>query len=363
VITVSHTHSFEYICRKIYTLNNFRRKLLPFFVFLICLTANTEAQIQCNFNSTYKYLKGSAAANLAGNWMTEAFDDSGWSSAQAPFRYGDGTGGTLLGDMMNYYPTMYLRSTFNAFSIDRIIEITLTVNYDDGFVIWINGVEAMRQNAPTALSSASLATANHESGTVVSFKLDSSDVHLEEGENLLCIQGLNVSLNSSDFYFDMGISASLLLPEVSDSLRITFDSEAGFYDDPFTLVLQTDAAGYNIVYTLDGSNPQTSATAVQSGSSVAISVDPESTAGRAKTPVFIVRASLAADGFAPSRPITKSFIFIDQVLSQHRWKRVCWKYRQSPSLRIMKICSAHPQAFISMLMRTVNSGNGSAPSN
>jgi hypothetical protein len=168
VITVSFTHSFEYICRKIYTLNDFRRNLLSFFVFLICLTANTEAQIQYNSNSTYKYLKGSAAANLAGNWMTEAFDDSGWSSAQAPFRYGDGTGGTLLGDMMNYYPTMYLRSTFNAFSIDRIIEITLTVNYDDGFVIWINGVEAMRQNAPTALSSASLATANHESGTVVS---------------------------------------------------------------------------------------------------------------------------------------------------------------------------------------------------
>ncbi len=316
MIIVSHTHSTEYICRKIFTLNNFRRNLLPFFVFLTCLTANTEAQIQYNFNSTYKYLKGSAAANLAGNWMTEAFDDSGWNSAQAPFRYGDGTGGALLGDMMNSYTTLYLRSSFNAFSIDRIKEITLTVNYDDGFVIWINGVEAMRQNAPAALSSASLAAANHESGTVVSFTLDSSDVHLEEGENLLCIQGLNVALNSSDFYFDMGISASLSLPEVSDSLKITFDHEAGFYDDPFSLVLQTDAAGYNIVYTLDGSNPQTSFYRIQGGSSATITVDPESIAGRAKTPVFVVRASLAKDGFSPSRPVSKSFIFLDHVLSQ-----------------------------------------------
>jgi len=248
--------------------------------------------------------------------MTEAFDDSGWSSANAPFRYGDGTGGTVLGDMQNSFPTVYLRSSFNAFSTDRIKEITLTINYDDGFVIWINGVEALRQNAPAVLSSASLATANHESGTVVTYKLDSSDVHLEEGENLLCIQGLNVALNSSDFYFDMGISASLSLPEVSDSLEITFDREAGFYDNPFTLVLQTDVAGYNIVYTIDGSNPQTSASVLQGGTYASITVDPESTAGRAGTPVFIVRASLAADGFAPSRPVTKSFIFIDKVLTQ-----------------------------------------------
>jgi len=286
------------------------------FVFLICLNENTEAQIQYNLNSTYKYLKGSDAASLAGNWMTEAFDDSGWISGGAPFRYGDGTGGTLLADMMNSYPAVYMRSTFDAFSIDRLKEITLTVNYDDGFVVWINGVEALRQNAPSVLSSSTLATANHESGTIVSFALEPSAVHLEEGENLLCIQALNVSLNSSDFYFDMGISASLSMSEVSDSLKIAFDHEAGFYDNPFTLGLQAGAAGCNIVYTLDGSNPQTSATAVQGGSYASIQVDPGSTAGRAKTPVFIVRASLAAEGFAPSRPVTKSFIFIDKVLTQ-----------------------------------------------
>jgi len=89
---------------------------LPVLVFFICLAENSEAQVQFNLNSTYKYLKGSSASTLAGNWMTEAFDDSGWSSANAPFRYGDGTGGTMLGDMQNSFPTVYLRSSFNAFS-------------------------------------------------------------------------------------------------------------------------------------------------------------------------------------------------------------------------------------------------------
>jgi hypothetical protein len=290
-----------------------RLGLLVMFVFMSMII---QAQVQFGFGSNYKYLKGSAASALAAGWTTDTFDDSGWNSGSAPFRYGDGTGGTLISDMINSYPTVYLRSKFNAFSVDRIKTINFSINYDDGFVIWINGVKVLSRNAPATLTSASLATANHESGVPEVITLDSADIQLVEGENLLCIQGLNVTLNSSDFYFDMGISASLALPEVSDSLEINFDHEAGFYDAPFDLHIGTEASGYRIVYTLDGSNPQTSATAIQGDSPVSVHVDPESTAGRAKTPVFIIRASLAKQGFSPSRPVTKSFIFIDRVLTQ-----------------------------------------------
>lgn len=297
--------------------DSFINKLIvSVFALFVCVSGNLEAQIQFDFNSEYKYLKGSEAAGIAANWMTEDFDASGWEPASAPFRYGDGTGGTLLTDMQNNYSSLYLRSTFNAFSIDRIKEIKLSVNYDDGFVVWINGVQALSRNAPAALTSTSLAPVNSESGTVVSFSLDSADVQLVEGENLLCVQGLNNTLGSSDFYFDMSISASLSLPEVADSLKVLFDHEAGFYDTAFNLALRTDKPGYNIIYTLDGSNPQTSTSGYQGGTSVSILVDPGSPAGRAKTPVFVVRASLAKDGLTPSKPVTKSFIFLDKVMTQ-----------------------------------------------
>src|SRR5512133_37799 len=226
------------------SLKKFKLGLIALFVFVVGVS---EAQVQFDLSSNYKYLKGSGASSLAGSWMNEAFDDSGWNSGSAPFRYGDGTGGTLLPDMMNSYTTVYLRSKFNAFSVDRIKTITFSVNYDDGFVIWINGTKVLSRNAPVTLTSASLATANHESGVVEVISLDSADVNLIEGENLLCIQGLNVTLNSSDFYFDMGISASLALPEVPDSLKINFSSEAGFYDAPFELRIETEASGYGIV--------------------------------------------------------------------------------------------------------------------
>lgn len=290
-----------------------RKFTIVFFVFL-CSVAH--GQVQFNFNSRYKYLKGSAASGLPSDWMTSSYVDSGWSQGNAPFRYGDGTGGTLLSDMLNSYSTLFLRTTFNAFSIDRIKNILFTINYDDGFVIWINGTRVLSRNAPATLSPASLATANHESGTPEVFTLDSASVPLVEGTNLLCIQALNVTLSSSDFYLDLGISASLALPEVPDTLSLTFDHDAGFYDAAFDLALATDETGYDIVYTIDGSNPQTSATAMRSSTAVLLRIDPEISAGRPKTPVFIVRASLVKDGYSPSRPVTRSYIFLDKVLTQ-----------------------------------------------
>jgi hypothetical protein len=286
------------------------------FIVFISLCGIASGQIQFDINSGYKYLKGSSAAGIQGDWMTSSFNDSGWSQGNAPFRYGDGTGGTLLSDMMNNYSTLYLRTTFNAFSTDRIKDIALSINYDDGFVIWINGTMILSRNAPATLSSTSFATANHESGTPETFTLDSADVPLVEGTNLLCIQGFNVSLTSSDFYFDLGISASLSLPEVPDTLSLIFDHDAGFYDTAFDLAITTGESGYDIVYTTDGSNPQTSATVMRSSAAVSLRVDPEVTVGRPQTPVFIVRASLARDGYSPSRPVTRSFIFLDKVLTQ-----------------------------------------------
>jgi len=285
-------------------------------IFILSLGGAVHGQIDFSAGSGYKYLKGSSAASLPADWMTSAFLDSGWSQGYAPFRYGDGTGGVLLSDMLNNYSTLYLRSSFNAFSVDRIKNIRFSLNYDDGFVIWVNGTIVLSRNAPATLSSTALATANHESGTFETFTLDSTQVPLVEGTNLICIQALNVSLSSSDFYFDLGITAALSMPEVSDTLLPGFDHEAGFYDAPFDLVISSDEPGYEIIYTIDGSNPQTSSTATGSSTPVTLRVDPATSTGRPATPVFIVRASLGMDGFAPSKPVTKSFIFLDRILTQ-----------------------------------------------
>jgi len=281
---------------------------------LICSAA--AGQIEFSSGSGYRYLKGSGAASLSADWMTSQFFDSEWSEGNAPFRFGDGIGGVVLTDMMNRYSTLYLRSSFNAFSIDRIKTIRFRVNYDDGFVIWVNGARVMARNAPATLSYNALAVANHESGTFETFYLDSTDVPLVEGTNLLCIQAFNVSPSSSDFYFDVAVEASLSLPEVPETLPLNFDHEAGFCEAPFDLAISSGQSGYDVIYTIDGSNPQTSSTAIRSNTAVTLRIDPVISAGRPATPVFIVRASLVTEGYSPSRPVTKSFIFPDKVLTQ-----------------------------------------------
>ena len=282
----------------------------------ILLCSAAAGQIDFGSGSGYKYLKGSAAASLSSDWMTSEFNDSEWSQGNAPFRYGDGTGGVVLTDMMNNYSTLYMRSTFNAFSTDRIKTLRFRVNYDDGFVIWVNGSRVMSRNAPSSLSYNGLATANHESGTFETFYLDSADVTLVEGTNLLCIQAFNVSMNSSDFFIDIALDAALSLPEVPETLPLNFDHEAGFCETPFDLVISSGQGGYDVIYTIDSSNPQTSSTAIRSSEAVTLRIDPAASAGRPVTPVFIVRASLVTDGYTPSRPVTKSFIFLDRVLTQ-----------------------------------------------
>lgn len=296
-----------------------KQKFILTSLFIILHFATCFAQIRFEFNSNYQYLKGSNAANLSSSWMTASYSPSGWSEGRAPFRYGDGEGGTMLNDMRNNYSSFYLRSEFTASNIQELEAVRLGLNFDDGFRIYINGKDVLSRNAPSPASHDSFSTEQHESGAVEVVYFDMDALNIKEGENLLAVQVFNTSLESSDVYFDVSIEAEKEepLPEMTpDSLKVIFSEEAGFYEQNFDLLLSAPGADYRIVYTIDGSNPQTSSTAKNGGEEVTISINPDSGNGRARTPVFVVRASVKKGDLAPSFPTTKSFIFIDRVLVQ-----------------------------------------------
>lgn len=275
-----------------------------------------SGQIVFNFGADYRYLKGSEAADLPETWMLPDFDDSTWDTGIAPFRYGDGTGGTLLDDMRYAYSTLYLRTSFIAENIMNIKDIEIQSNYDDGFIIWLNGEKLISKNAPAEPAYNALAPADHESGSPEYSELDSSEFNLIEGENILAVQCFNVLLSSSDIYFDLAVHAALSLPEVSDSLRVIFSHPSGFYDEIFDMTLTSPSTDYQIVYTLDGSNPQTSTTAITENSPVIISVDPASSENRPATPDFMVRASLVKPDYSPSKSRVRNYIFIEAIKNQ-----------------------------------------------
>ena len=148
--------------------------------------------------STWKYLKG---PETPVNWLTSNFDDLDWLSGKAPFRYGDGQGGTLLSDMPRRYSTVYLFRTFEVQDISQYSVLDLLVNFDDGFIVWINGRRVIAQNPPRTPDS-QLASNTHESGQFEGFEIGDLDIYLINGVNKIAIQAFNLSLSSSDFLID-----------------------------------------------------------------------------------------------------------------------------------------------------------------
>jgi len=295
-------------------LNRHIRGVIIFFV--SCFNVIVSGQIDFSYHSEYYYLKGKDASLLNSSWTSPEYIYSSWQKGTAPFRYGDGAGGTELPDMQGSYTTLYLRSSFECSGKDLIKEMTVFADYDDGFILWINGNQALSVNAPASPSYNSVAPTNHESGVGSGFLINASLINLREGTNYIAVQAFNVSSSSSDFYFDMAIHAELSLPALPDSSGPVFSAGSGFFQNPFDLIISAEDPSLQIIYTLDGSNPGNSATGIIASNPVTLKIDPESQISRPVTPAVIVRASLYRDGFRSSVPVSRTFIFPEKVRTQ-----------------------------------------------
>jgi len=290
---------------------------LAWFLTAIILAQPLSAQINFPMGSPYKYLKGSQTTLSVSELMGVNVDESGWATANAPFRYGDGDGGTVLTDMQGSYTTLFLRTTFTAEQVEKLTTVDLGVNYDDGFVVAINGKTVLSVNAPSNLSKSSIALANHEWEVAESHTLNVADLGLVNGVNTVSVMVLNVSLNSSDFYFDMSLTATPPMPAFPYEENVVFSKKAGFFTSPFVLNLSSPITGCTLKYTIDGSDPGTSSTAVSNTTgSVDITVNPTLTVGRGATPGYVVRACLVKPGYKPSFPVAHTYVFLDKVKTQ-----------------------------------------------
>jgi|GEM_PF-5699067 spore coat protein CotH len=172
---------------------------------------------------TWRYRKGNSAP--PNNWTSLDFDDSDWLQGPSGFGYGDNDDATILSDMQNRYLSVYIRKTFTLGSLADFSQLLLNVDYDDGFVAYLNGVEVARSNVtenPPAFDRS--ATSNHEAGTPESFDISSRISLLRTGKNVLCLQGHNVSLTSSDFSLIPSLEYVHVIPpseEGADRIRIT----------------------------------------------------------------------------------------------------------------------------------------------
>ncbi|MGY6562970.1 MAG: T9SS type A sorting domain-containing protein [Luteibaculaceae bacterium] len=179
------------------------------------VTMNLELEmLQSNVliqkGSNWKYLDNGTDQGTA--WTALNFDDSTWANGNAELGYGDGDEVTVVGfgpDAANKYPTTYFRHKFNVDSLGTLGNLDLQVLRDDGVVVYINGVEVLRDNMPAGpidyLTLASATVDGNAERTFYSFTLPPTI--LVQGENIIAVSIHQDRPNSSDISFNLSLTA------------------------------------------------------------------------------------------------------------------------------------------------------------
>ncbi len=165
----------------------------------------------------WDYRKGTTFPSVDGGgrpWTANGYvvaDDGQWLSGQAPVGFGDNDDNTLLPDMTNNYITFFMRRPFTIAPGAVPPTLRLSLHYDDGVIVWINGIEVLRTPRMTAgvipFPPPANFTTNHEVDKSVPaiytpFDLTGSQAYLVEGENTIAMQLINGTLGSSDSSLD-----------------------------------------------------------------------------------------------------------------------------------------------------------------
>ncbi|TWU56426.1 CotH protein [Rubripirellula tenax] len=219
----------------------------------------------------------------------------------------------------------YTRISFNVTDVAEVETLLLNIQYDDGFVAWINGVEVARRNAPNSLLFDSAATASRSFSDAVAAEpilLDAAAIEsLVNGSNVLAIQGLNASASNSSFliapelvasklatmsptYFATPTPGEINRDAVSGVVeRVIADVPAGFYTTPQTITLTSPTSGATIRYTTDGSTPTASNGTDYSGP-ITVSATTN------------LRAAAFLTDYVSLPSITRTYLYLDDVLTQ-----------------------------------------------
>ncbi len=152
--------------------------------------------------TSWFYKKGTEEfSNPIDAWRLNGFSTAAWLTGNTGIGYEDNDDATVLSDMRNSYLSVAMRKTFNMTqsTINATDMLVLGVNYDDGFVAYLNGTEVARPglggSTGTPVPYNTLAT-SHEAGSEEQFEIPKS--LLVVGTNVLAIQAHNAALDSSD---------------------------------------------------------------------------------------------------------------------------------------------------------------------
>ncbi|HIM23101.1 MAG TPA: DUF1800 family protein, partial [Verrucomicrobia bacterium] len=167
----------------------------------------TMDEVHVQEGETWRYFKGTKQPPR--NWRTMNFDDNEWEKGPSGFGYGDNDDMTKLTDMRFYektadepeqpgYLSLFIRRSFQIRNLPEIKQLIFRVDYDDGFIAYLNGKEIARANLDGVARYNTKAKKGHEAGDPVDFDITDKLKFLKEENNVLAIQVHNDKLTSND---------------------------------------------------------------------------------------------------------------------------------------------------------------------
>jgi hypothetical protein len=182
--------------------------LKPDSYLLIFASGKNRSELPLSFQTIipkgadWQYLVPTSEIGIS--WKDTGFDASSWNTGLSGFGYGDSDDATVLNNILS----VFIRKEFTITNLQDIEELVLSIDYDDGFVAYINGHEIARSNLGAAGSfvaynqvtgSYSREATMYQGGIPENFIIPAAGSFLVEGVNVLAIQGHNNDPASSDF--------------------------------------------------------------------------------------------------------------------------------------------------------------------
>jgi hypothetical protein len=202
---------------------NFTLILLSFLGTSLLSQPHWETVVKADHN--WNYLVGDAEPPAL--WYSGGFNDGSWQTARGSFGFGDGDDTTIL----SITHSLYIRHTFTIADKSIIDNLILDIDYDDAFIVYLNGTMVSRSfnvnidlppydYTPTIDQEAAMYQGGQPTRVTIPVN------HLLNGSNIIAIQGINVNPASSDF------SLAPFLQVRVDADHIVYNEVPEWFMDP-----------------------------------------------------------------------------------------------------------------------------------
>ncbi len=179
------------------------------------------------------------------SWQNAGYDDSAWTKAKSSFGYADNDDTTIIASTA---VSVFIRREFNLASLDDISRLILCIDYDDGFVAYINGHEVARANlgnpgeymAYDRLATAGREALMYQGGSPEYYEISDPLSVLVEGVNTIAIQVHNNAVSSTDLSLIPFLTIGRLTEGLDDISSCLAFSDLGGLHTNFKLDADSD---------------------------------------------------------------------------------------------------------------------------